>query len=66
MGLNPTDPIFAEKIKRLDDVSKAAETSHRLIRLSLQLDDPETMNAFCYGRFVCASVSQSIVAVLSR
>lgn len=56
IGLDPSDPSFSAKVERLDDISKSAETSHRMVRLTLQLDDPETIDAFCYGRFICASV----------
>lgn len=46
-----------EKIQRLDEFSKKLGTSHRPVRLSLQFDDSGTINAFCYGRFICASVN---------
>jgi hypothetical protein len=62
IGLNPSDPILERKMERLDEISKATESSHRLVRLSLHLDDPETINAFCYARFICASVRQYLLS----
>jgi hypothetical protein len=58
MDLKQTDPVLALKLERMDDVSLTVGSS-RIVKLTLHLDDTETLNAFCFARFVCSSVRSS-------